>query len=218
MSDTERPPDETATESEIDRLLAELERLEATVDDPEEREQVRRTMTTARRITPAERARRHIRKYTTRDVAETFVGGVLFSLPFLVEDGIFEIAEWFLATTVSGLPVFLVTNVLFTVLMVYGLVYWSDIRSVDDPTPLLGFAPRRLIGVLVISFATATFLLVLWGRHAAGDPASALEVVGRIVVVWTAAAFGGALGDILPGESRGHDIRIENLDEIVGPD
>lgn len=146
-------------------------------------------------------------------MAEAFVGGILVSLPMLVEDGVFEIARWFLQTTVAGVPVFLVGNVAFIVVVTIGLMYWSDIREVQITNPIFGVVPRRLVGVLTVSVLTAVFLMVLWGRLLAGDPEGPLEVFARVTVIWAAAAFGGALGDILPGESRGHDIVVENLDE-----
>lgn len=219
MSDTE--PDGGAgppAEPDIDRLLDHLEELEETVDNPAEREQVRRTMQVARRIPGHRILEERIQKYTTRDLAEAFVGGILLSLPMLVEDGIFTIAEWLLATTVAGIPVFLVGNVTFIVLLTIGLIYWSDIREVQITNPILGIVPRRLVGVLAVSFLSSALLFALWGRHLEVESANTLDVFAPITVVWAAAAFGAALGDILPGESRGYDITVENLDEIVGPD
>lgn len=202
-------------ETDVSHLLDHLEELEETVDDPDERAEVRHAMRIARRIPGNGLVRDGIRKYTTRDVAEGFVGGILLSLPLLVEDGVFEIAEWFLETTVAGVPVFLAGNVAFIVLLTIGLLYWSDFRDVRITEPILGIVPRRLVGVLLVSLLTATFLLVLWGRHAEEDPTT-MEVVGRITVIWAAAAFGAALGDILPGESDGTDLTVDNLDQIIG--
>jgi len=54
-----------------------------------------------------------ITKYTSRDMAESFVGAVLFSLPLLVEGGVFEIAGWLAGTSVAGVPVFLLAHVAF---------------------------------------------------------------------------------------------------------
>ena len=228
MGDGDRQPDSDAgatpdeyvppDEPDVEYLMEHLERLEETVDAPEERDQVRRTMRVARRISTPDHLERRIRKFTTRDVAEAFVGGILLSLPLLVEDGVFEIAEWFLETTVAGVPVVLVANVAFIVVLTTGLIYWADIRDVQVTNPLFGVIPRRLVGVLLVSFLTAAFLLVLWGRHLGDDPASTLEIFGRVTVIWAAAAFGAALGDILPGESRGYDLVVENFDEIVGVD
>lgn len=211
-TDEYTPPDDP----DIDYLLTHLEKLEATVDEPEELEQVRRTVKVARRIPDSRALEQRIQKYTTRDMAEAFVGGILLSLPLLVEDGVYEIAEWFLETVVAGVPVFLVANVTFVVMLTVGLLYWSDICDVRITSPIFGVVPRRLLGVLAISFLTAVFLVILWGRHA--DAGSTLEVVARMTVIWAAAAFGAALGDILPGESRGYDLVVENLDEIVGSD
>ena len=198
---------------DLDQLMEELEALEEQVDDPEERAQVRRTMKIARRIPGSKLANGKIKKYTTRDMAETFVGSIVLSLPLLVEDGVFEIAKHFVTFLVGGVPVFFVANVAFIVLLTVGLIYWSDVRDVRVSKPILGIFPRRLVGVLGISFLTATVLMVMWGRTFAEDP-GAFEAVAQITVIWAAAAFGGALGDILPGESRGTDVVRENLNDI----
>ncbi len=208
---------ERPAEPDIDHLLDRLEDLEALVDDPEERKQVRETMSVARRIPGLKTVENGIKKYTARDMAEAFVGSILLSLPLLVEDGVFEIAEHFTANTVAGVPVFLVANVLFVIVLTIGVLYWTDIREITVSKPLFGVVPRRLVGVLSISFLTAAGLMILWGRIYEEDPTT-LEAFGRITVIWAAGAFGAALGDILPGESAGHDVTIENLDEIVSPD
>ncbi|WP_306058466.1 DUF2391 domain-containing protein [Natronococcus wangiae] len=217
MSRTNSRPesDDPPSAPDVDRLFEELEELEGLVDDPAEREQVRRTMRVARRIPGLNALEGGIGKYTVRDVAEAFVGSILLALPMLVEDGVFVIAEHLAASTVSGVPIFLVANVLFIVLLTTGLIYWTDIREVSVTNPIFGFVPRRLIGVLGISFVTAAGLMVVWGRLFADDPSTA-EAFARITVVWAAGAFGAALGDILPGESDGYDVTIDTIDEIVG--
>ncbi|WP_247001015.1 DUF2391 domain-containing protein [Halosolutus gelatinilyticus] len=221
--DLDSPPDsggpapaEIPSEPDVDQLLDRLEQLEELVDHPDEREQVRETMAVARRIPGLDAVGRGIRKYTARDMAEAFVGTILLALPLLVEDGVFVIADHFVGTTRAGIPIYLVGNVAFVVVLTTGLLYWTDIREVNVTNPLFGVVPRRLIGVLAISFLTAAVLLATWGRLAVDDP-SPLEAFARITVVWTAGAIGAALGDILPGESAGHDVTIENLDEIVSP-
>ncbi|MFC4437845.1 MULTISPECIES: DUF2391 domain-containing protein [Natrialbaceae] len=219
-TENDDPPlerEELPSEPDVDHLLEHLEELEGLVDDPAEREQVRRTMRVARRIPGVNAVENGIRKYTARDMAEAFVGSILLALPLLVEDGVFEIAEHFVAVTVSGVPLFLLSNVLFILLLTTGLIYWTDIRKVSVTKPLFGFVPRRLVGVLGISFLTAAGLMVMWGRIFVEGPTSA-EAFARITVIWTAGAFGAALGDILPGESEGHDVTIGNLDDIVSPD
>ncbi len=177
---------------DIDTVLEHLEELEETVDSEDEQKKVRRTIHLVESISPDET----LNKYTTRDVAQTFVGGILLSLPLLVEDGVFEIAKWLTETVVVGVPVFLTLNVIFIIFLTYGLIYWSDFCPVRLKK-IQGIFPRRLVAVLLISLFTATSLIVLWGRHVVGDP-TPLEIFGRISVIWAATAFGGALGDILP--------------------
>ncbi len=196
-----------------DELIRELEELERTVDEPHEQAHVRETISLARRLPGSKR----ISKYTTRDVAETFVGGVLFSLPLLVEGGVFEIARHFATYRVGGIPLFFLANIIFIITMTIGLIYGADIREVTPERLLFGIIPRRLLGVLLTSLIVATMMMLLWGRLFEGDPTT-LEAAARVSVIWAAAAFGGSLGDILPGESRGHDIVIKNLDEIVRRD
>lgn len=147
---------------------------------------------------------RIIRKFTGRDVAEAFIGGVLFSLPLLVEDGVFEIAEWFAAYTVGPVPVFLTLNILLIVGLVTGLLYYTDIRDIQVRL-LFGFVPKRLVGILTISFIVAAGSMFLWGRLHEEDPTT-LERMGRIAVIWAPAALGATLADILPGESKGADL------------
>ncbi|WP_342776374.1 hypothetical protein [Natronomonas salsuginis] len=91
--------------------------------------------------------------------------------------------------------------------MTISLLYHADFRDVHIHRPTLGFLLRRLTAVIVISLFTAAFTMTLWGR--VGDWSDPAVVFARISVVWTAAAFGGALGDILPGESEGADINDE---------
>ncbi|QZA89637.1 DUF2391 domain-containing protein [Salinarchaeum sp. IM2453] len=195
---------------DVDEVLDELTDLRDSVEDDRQREQVDKTISLVTQLPRRERIRRRIGKYTTRDAAETFVGGIIFSLPLLVEDGVFDIAEHFTTTQVLNVPVFLIANVLFIVLVTVGLVYWADFRRVDVSKPILGFIPRRLFGILCISFMVATGMTLLWGRAFDGDPTN-IEVIGRITIIWAAAAFGGAIGDILPGESQGKDLAPENF-------
>ncbi len=190
---------------DINDLLAKLDALEGVVDDDAERRKVRQTIAMVERMPGSSAFRTRISKYTSRDVAESFVGAVLFSLPLLVEDGVFEIAEWFLAVTVVGVPVFFVGNVLFVLAMTAGLLYYADFRQVQVTKPIFGVIPRRYVGVLAVSLLTAVFMLMLWGRLHSGDPTAA-EQLARVTVIWAVAAFGAALGDILPGESKGADI------------
>lgn len=208
----ERTADGSAGPVGVADLLDQLDRLEETVDAAEERREVEQTREMAERLSPGMLGTR-IRKYTTRDVAQAFVGSVVFALPLLVEDGVNEIAGHFLAVHVSGIPVFLAANVVFLATMTGALIYWADIQRIDVTTRVAGVPiPRRLIGTLVVSLATATVMMAMWGR--VGTWQSAPVAGARISVVWTAAAIGGALGDILPGESAGEDISIAFEDGV----
>ncbi|MDR5672317.1 DUF2391 family protein [Halalkaliarchaeum sp. AArc-GB] len=189
----------------IGDLIAKLERLESTVDEGHERQKVRQTIALVERMPGSRAFTQRVSKYTTRDMAEAFVGAVLFSLPLLVEDGVFEIADYLTSVTVGAIPAFFLANVTFVVVLTAGMLYYTDFRDVQIHRPVFGIIPRRLIGVLVISLLTAAMMMYMWGRLAAEDPTS-FETVGRITVIWAAAAFGAALGDILPGESTGTDV------------
>ncbi|GAB6880418.1 hypothetical protein JCM17823_26920 [Halorubrum gandharaense] len=212
--DTDPPPEpgENGTNAnggpedpDIEDLLAKLDALEATVDDAAERRKVRQTIAMVERMPGSKAFTTRISKYTSRDMAESFVGSVIFALPLLVEDGVFEIAEWFVEFTLGGVPVFFIANAVFVLAMTGGLLYYADFREVQITNPFLGFIPRRYVGVLGVSFVTAFGMMLMWGRLAEEDP-TALEQLARITVIWAAAAFGAALGDILPGESQGEDV------------
>ncbi|MES3516216.1 MAG: DUF2391 domain-containing protein [Natronomonas sp.] len=199
-TESETTTSDTARSYDIDDVLEQLNELEGSVSSSEERREVRRARRMLERVPGSDR----IRKYTTRDVAEGFVGGIIFALPLLVEDGVFEIAEWFAATSVGPIPIFLLFNILFVVVLTAGLLYYTDIRDVQIRW-LFGFIPKRLTGVLLISIGVAAASMFLWGRLHSEDPTT-LEQFSRVTVIWAAAALGATLGDILPGESEGGDI------------
>lgn len=199
----------TVDEVAVEEIHTQLEELERTVDDAEERREVRRALELVEEVSET-LLTDTIRKFTRRDIAEAAVGSIIISIPMLVEDGVFEIAAYFLTQPVSFL-----LNAGFVVLMAVCLLYFADFRAVVVNRPLFGLIPRRLAGVLVVSFLTATFMMTLWGRVDWAEPSVAFA---RISIVWTVASFGAALGDILPGESSGTDINdeIEELGERLG--
>jgi len=185
-------------------VFDELDELEEVVDSQTERDEVQDVRRALERLPGGRYVGNRIDRYTTRDVAEGFVGSILLSLPLLVEDGVFDIADHFLAATVASVPVWLLGNVAFVVVMTWGLLYWTEFRNLHESDPLVGLVPRRLVGVLSISLCTAALLMTMWGRVGGWtDPALAFA---RISVVWTPAAFGAVLGDILPGESGGTEL------------
>lgn len=191
-------------------VLSQLRHLEGEITDAEHRRELRQAKRMLRRLPESDR----IQKYTTRDIGEALVGSIIFALPLLVEDGVFLIADHFLAFLVAGVPVFLLANVVFVIALTAGLLYAVDIREVKITNPLFGVVPRRLVGVLAISLLATAGLMVMWGRMFLDDPTPA-AAFARITVIWAAAALGASLGDILPGESKGTDLTLENLDELV---
>lgn len=148
-----------------------------------------------------------IQKYTSRDIAEAFVGSIFFAIPFLVEDGVFDVATFFLSFRIGVFPMYFLLNTVFVFAMILLLVYWAGPRDVQVSRPIFGFIPRRLIGIAVVSFLTAAALMTMWGR--VENWQHPVVALARISVVWTVASFGAALGDILPGESSGADINDE---------
>jgi uncharacterized membrane protein len=195
------PADGPAEGVPIDRVFEGLDNLEETVDTPEEREEVDNVRQTLENVPSRHFVSDRIEHYTSRDVAEGFIGSILVSLPLLVEDGVFDIADHLVSVTAFGLPVWLLGNVAFILAMTWGLLYWTDFKDVRVRNPLGGVLPRRVLGVLLISLFTATLAMTMWGRVGNGsDPALAFA---RIAVIWTGAAFGAALSDILSGPSSG---------------
>ncbi len=207
-SDSGPPTDEY----DLDDVFDQLRELEQTVSSSEERKEVRRTRRMLEHVPGSDR----IKKYTSRDVTEGFIGGIIFALPLLVEDGVFEIAEWFVDVTLGPIPFFLIANVVFIVALTAGLLYFTDIRDVQIRY-LFGIIPRRLAAALLISLLVAAGMMLAWGRLHAEGPTT-LEMVSRVTVIWAAAALGATLGDILPGESKGADLgdAISDLGDSVG--
>ncbi|MFB6126308.1 MAG: DUF2391 domain-containing protein [Halolamina sp.] len=177
-------------EPDVDDLLDDLERLEDRVD-PEDRERVRQTMRTARRLRDRGPFGTVISGFDRRDAAEAFVGSLVFGIPMLVEGGTQEVGA-FLATR----PVPLAGTLVGTVGVVAGLLFVADVQQVRVEDPLLGVVPRRLAGVLAVSAVTATTTMTGWGRVDWSEPWVA---TGQISVCFVAMALGAALGDILPG-------------------
>ena len=206
------PADELTNSELVESIQEQFDELEATVGSHDQRRAVRElraeTFSAAADDTFGDR----IRKYTGRDIAEGFVGSIFFSIGFLVEDGVYDVADYFLSFRIGLFPVFFLANTAFVVAMIWGLVYWAGPQDVKPTRPLLGFVPRRLVGIALVSYLTAAALMTMWGRVADwNDPVVALA---RISVVWTVASFGAALGDILPGESSGDDIN-DDVKELV---
>ena len=194
----------------VDELNRQFDTLESAVETESHRSEINRLREQTIQAALDDVFGEQIQKYTSRDVAEAFVGSIFFSIPFLVEDGVFDIADFFLSFRIGLFPVYFLANAVFVLVMILALVYWAGPQDVQVNRPILGFIPRRLIGIAVVSFLTAAALMTMWGRvDNWQDPVVALA---RISVVWTVASFGAALGDILPGESSGDDINDDLAD------
>lgn len=172
-------------------LFDDLQAIADAVDDPEERERVQTAMRTAAAVEPAPLFGRVIRGFDRGDVAETLLGSALFGIPMLVEGGTGEVGA-FLATH----PISILGTLAFTVAVVVGILYVSDIQDVRVTKRLFGVVPYRLVGVLGVSLAFAVVSMTAWGRVDWVDPALAFA---SIAAAWVPMAIGAALGDILPG-------------------
>lgn len=213
-SESDTSEDASGNSPEMDAILSQLDELESTMTTAAQQRELRETKELLERLPGGAFIDEQIDKYTTRDIGEAIVGSIIFALPLLVEDGVFEIAEHFVTFLVFGVPVFFPLNIAFVLLLTTKILYVVDFREVRITNPILGVIPRRLVGVLGASFLTTAGLMLMWGRLFAEDPAT-IEILARITVIWAAAALGASLGDILPGESKGTDLTISNL---VGDD
>ena len=185
----ETPPDDD--QPEISDLYAELEELEELVDSEAERERVRETMRLAVDVATPGVFGRVIRGYDRADLAESVLGALLFGIPMFVESGTNEVGA-FVATN----PLYLLVTHAIALAVVVGIIYVAEIQDVRVYEPFFGIIPRRLVGVLGVSFVTALLMMTAWGRVSWADPWLALSTVS---VAFLPMAIGAALGDILPG-------------------
>jgi uncharacterized membrane protein len=176
-------------------LLEELQELEDTVDSPEEREQVRETMRMAMDVQQSSVFGRIVKGFGIRDLAQAFMGSLVFGIPMFVEGGTNEVGEFIAGSFVAGVPVYLLATHVFVLGLVIGILYVADIQDVRIYNPILGIVPRRLVGVLGISLVTATVVMTMWGRIAWSDP---LLAFSQVSVAYVPMSLGAALGDIIP--------------------
>lgn len=174
-----------------DELLDQLEELEEVADSKEERRLVRESIRAARRAATPRVFGRVIRGFDLRDAGEAFVGSLVFGIPMLVEQGTLEIGEF-----ISTNPLYFLLTLLMGVGITIGILYVVDFQRVEIVNPIFGVVPRRLVGILAISFGTATIMMTVWGRVSWGEPWLALC---QVTVTFVVMAIGASLGDILPG-------------------
>jgi uncharacterized membrane protein len=171
-------------------LLDELEALERTVDDPDERERVERAKLVAGHLQPG-RFGNVVVGFDRADAAEALLGALLFGVPMFVESGTLEVGAF-----VASNPAFLIGTLAASVALAVGILYVADFQDVRVHRPLLGFVPRRLAGILVISFVTAAVAMTAWGRL---DWARPWLAFCQVTVAFLPMTIGAALGDLLPG-------------------
>lgn len=184
--------DRPAEEPDIDDMLSEFEVLEDSVDTEDEREQVRETMRMATAVATRGAFGRVIRGYDRADVAEAVLGAVLFGIPMLVEGGTLEIGRF-----LADHPLYHAGTFLGGIAVVVSVLYVAEIQEVRVHRPLFGVVPRRLAGVLVISYTMAAVLMTAWGRLDTLDTHA--QALASVTVAFVPMAIGAALGDILPG-------------------
>jgi len=172
-------------------LMDSLEALEAQADSSDEVRLIREAMDLVEEVDRPGAFGRVIVGFDRGDAAEATLGSVVFGLPMLVEGGTQEVGA-FLATH----PAYYLGTLAATVGLVVGILYVAEIQDVRVRDPLLGFLPRRLVGVLTIAFALAAGSMTLWGRVDWSTPEVAFA---QVTVCFTAMAIGASLGDILPG-------------------
>jgi uncharacterized membrane protein len=179
-------------DEEMQRLLAEFDALAETVDSPEEKERVRAARNAA--VLAADDDDifgQVIQGYDRGDLAEAFLGSLLFGIPMFVEGGTNEVGTFLAAN-----PLSLAGTVVGTVALAIGILYVADIQDVRVYKPILGIVPRRLVGVLGAAFLTALVMMTAWGRVGWSDP---LLAFATVVAAFVPMSVGAALGDILPG-------------------
>jgi uncharacterized membrane protein len=173
-------------------LYDDLRELEETVDSSEEREQVRETIRTALEVRNQPGVfGRIVKGFGLDDAAQALLGALLFGIPMFVEGGTTEIGAY-LATR----PVHLVGTHAAVLGLIIGILYVADIQDVRIQNPIFGIVPRRLVGVLTISFLTALVVMVGWGVT---DPAVPIRAFADATVAYVPMSIGAALGDIIPG-------------------
>lgn len=183
---------EAEDDEELHELLAEFDVLAETVDSPEERDRVRAARNAA--VVAAQDDDvfgQVIKGYDRADLAEAFIGSLLFGIPMFVEGGTNEVGEFLAAT-----PLALAGTLVGAVGLVIGILYVAEIQDVRVYKPILGLIPRRLVGTLGASFGTALVIMTAWGRVAWSEPVLAFATV---VAAFVPMSLGAALGDILPG-------------------
>ncbi|WP_424018755.1 DUF2391 domain-containing protein [Halorientalis pallida] len=186
--DGDDPDDEPPT---LGDLLDELDEYEESLSDPARRERIQDIIETATEVEEPAVFGRTIVGFDRADLMEAMLGALLFGIPMMVEGGTQEVGA-FVATR----PVYLVGTLAFAVATTVGILYVAEFQDVRIYKPILGFVPRRLLGVVGVSLLLSLVMSTAWGRVDWADPWLAFCTCA---VAFVPMAIGAALGDILPG-------------------
>ena len=191
MSTADGPGGDRIEDPSMGDLYDELRALEEAVDDPNEREHVQEVMRLAVGVQPPAVFGRVVRGFGAEDVAEALLGSLVFGIPMFVEGGTLEVGEF-----VASHPLYLVGTIASAVGLVVGILYVADIQDVRISNPILGVLPRRLVGVVGVSFLMALVVMTAWGRV---DWTAPWVAFCQVSVAFAPMSLGAALGDIIPG-------------------
>ena len=172
-------------------LLDELDEYEESLTDQARRERIRDIIETATEVEEPAVFGRTIVGFDRADLMEALLGALLFGIPMMVEGGTQEVGA-FVATH----PLYLVGTLAFAVATTVGILYVAEFQDVRIYRPILGFIPRRLLGVVGVSLVLSLVMSTAWGRVDWADPWLAFCTC---VVAFVPMVIGAALGDILPG-------------------
>jgi uncharacterized membrane protein len=185
---TEREPgaadDTPPTEQEVEALIDELRELQQTVESPEERRVVRRTIRTLDRLTGG-------RMFGLDDIAQQTVGGFVLSAPFVVTGEVWDLAaemnwiQW-------GVTVLMVVSIGYGAL--YRIAQQHDAGSEESVAGL----PLRFLSLVFVSYLSVTILAFVFAAPATFDatPAITLKAISISAIF---AVVGAATADSLFG-------------------
>lgn len=129
--DTSAPPREATDRKDGSALFGELDALDEHVDDEDAREQLREVEELASDMqTESGTLGRVVCGFDANDLAEAFLGGLLFGVPMAVECGTNEAGEF-----VAMHPMDLRGSLAATVVIVDGLLYVARFRDVRVADP-----------------------------------------------------------------------------------
>jgi uncharacterized membrane protein len=178
---TDEPP---PSEQEVEALIDDLRDLQQTVDSPEERRVVRRTIRTLNRLSGG-------RIFGLDDMAQQIVGGFVLSAPFVVTGEV-----WDLATSMDWAQ--WGVTVLMVVCIGYGALYRAAEQHHADREESFAGLPLRFISLVVISYLSVTILTFVFDAPATfgATPAVTLKAISISAIF---GVVGAATADSLFG-------------------